>query len=218
MKTKVVIFDFDGTLSSSDGSCSWARVWKALDDIETDKKFYHMFASGEIDDATWLKLIEERFRELNLRKSLCSSLANEIKLIPGINETFNLLNQNNVKIYILSGGVRNLIEIALAPFEKHITRIEGYQFVFNGENFLKIEKANEPFDDKHKYVDQIKKENDVSGNEILFVGNGANDQTVYLTGARTLCINPDDADYTNKKYWNNYIKNCKNLTEIIKFL
>lgn len=99
METKVVIFDFDGTLSSSDGSCSWARVWKALDDIETDKKFYHMFASGEIDDATWLKLIEERFRELNLRKSLCSSLANEIKLIPGINETFNLLNQNNVKIY-----------------------------------------------------------------------------------------------------------------------
>ena len=91
-------------------------------------------------------------------------------------------------------------------------------FVFDGENFLKIEKANEPFDDKHKYVDQIKKENDVSGNEILFVGNGANDQTVYLTGARTLCINPDDADYTNKKYWNNYIKNCKNLTEIIKFL
>ena len=218
MKTKVVIFDFDGTLSSSDGSCSWARVWKALDDNETDNKLYNMFASGEIDDETWLKLIEKRFRELNLQKSLITALANEIKLISGIEETFKFLNENNVKIYVLSGGVQNLIELSLSSLKKYVSRIEGYQFVFNGELFSEIERTNEPFDDKHKYVEIIKKENNIHGNEILFIGNGANDQTVFLSGARTLCINPDDADFTNKKYWNNYIENCQNLTEIIKYL
>ena len=52
----------------------------------------------------------------------------------------------------------------------------------------------------------------------MFVGNGANDQTVYLSGARTLCINPDDADYKNSKYWNFYIEKCENLFEITEFL
>ena len=72
MKTKAVIFDFDGTLTrGGEGSCSWARVWKALDDEETDNKFYGMFARGEIDDPTWMRLIEERYKELSRCQKVC---------------------------------------------------------------------------------------------------------------------------------------------------
>lgn len=220
MKTKAIIFDFDGTLTinANNSTSSWGRVWRALDDIETDNKLYNMFSSGEIDDEMWIKLIEERYVELNLQESVCENLAQEICLIDGIENSFKFFNENGIKIYILSGGVRNIIENKLKNLKQFITRIEGYNFIFENRNFKQIERRKEPLDNKHKYVEQIKKENNLSGNEILFVGNGSNDQTVYLSKARTLCINPEDADYKNKKYWNNYIEKCNNLTEIIKYL
>ena len=73
-------------------------------------------------------------------------------------------------------------------------------------------------EDINYYINYLKEKHGIKGEEVLFVGNGANDQTVYLSGARTLCINPDDADYKNKKYWDFYMENCENLTEIIPFL
>lgn len=220
MKTKAIIFDFDGTLTlnENNSTSSWGRVWRALDDVETDNKLYNMFASGEIDDETWIRLIEERFVELNLQETVCENLANEITLISGIEDAFKFFNDNKIKIYIISGGVRNIIDFKLKNLRNLVTRIEGYNFIFNNKNFESIERKSEPLDNKHKYVEQIKKENNFSGDEILFVGNGSNDQTVYLSGARTLCINPEDADFKNKKYWTNYIEICNNLSEIIKFL
>ena len=47
MKTKIVIFDYDGTLTKSEkGTNTWFNMWKALDDLETDEKFYSMFKKG----------------------------------------------------------------------------------------------------------------------------------------------------------------------------
>lgn len=219
MKTKAVIFDFDGTLSrGNSGSNSWGRVWKALDDEETDNKFYQMFARGEIDDPTWNKLIEYRFKELKMPESLLDGLAEKIELMPGVERTFKHFYDNGVRVYVVSGGVKNLIEAKLAPFKKYITRIEGYQFKFKNGIFCGFEETKDCLDDKHKYVDVIRRENAIRADEILFVGNGSNDQTVYLSGARTLCINPDDADYKNSKYWNFYIENCGDLFEITQFL
>ena len=43
MKTKVVIFDFDGTLTISNSS-TWARIWNKVNDPETDYKLYKMYA------------------------------------------------------------------------------------------------------------------------------------------------------------------------------
>ena len=219
MKTKAVIFDFDGTLTrGGEGSCSWARVWKALGDEETDNKFYGMFARGEIDDPTWMRLIEERYKELKMPKSLLDGLAEKIELMPGLEKTLKHFYDNGVKVYVVSGGVKNLIDIKLEPFKKFITRIEGYQFNFKNGIFCGFKETKDCLDDKHKYVDVIKHENNIVGDDILFVGNGANDQTVYLSGARTLCINPDDANYKNSKYWNFYIEKCENLFEITEFL
>ncbi len=219
MKTKAVIFDFDGTLGvAGTGSSSWGRVWKALDDEETDIKFYNMYARGEIDDPTWMRLIEERFVELKLSKSVLDDLAKNIRLISGIEKTFEYFLKNDIKVYVISGGVKNLIEAKLLPFKKYITRIEGYQFNFKKGVFSSFEQTKDCLDDKHKYVEVIKRENNILGEEILFVGNGKNDQTVHLSGARTLCINPDDADYKNTKYWDFYIEKCNDLTQIFEFL
>ena len=174
MKTKAVIFDFDGTLTrGGEGSCSWARVWKSLDDEETDNKFYGMFARGEIDDPTWMRLIEERYKELKMPKSLLDGLAEKIELMPGLEKTLKHFYDNGVKVYVVSGGVKNLIDIKLEPFKKFITRIEGYQFNFKNGIFCGFKETKDCLDDKHKYVDVIKQENNIVGDDILFVGNGA---------------------------------------------
>ena len=219
MKTKVVVFDFDGTLSKrGDKINSWAKVWAALNDEETDYKYYKMFKNGEIDDEQWDKLVEKRFFELGLKEKMLDGIAEKIQLIPGLDDTFKILKNNHIKIYVLSGGVKNLIVTALKPYEELITNIEGRWFSFQNGNFAGFDDMDKRLDEKHNYINYLKEKHGIKGEEVLFVGNGANDQTVYLSGARTLCINPDDADYKNKKYWDFYIENCENLTEIIPFL
>lgn len=219
MKTKAVIFDFDGTLGvAGTGSSSWGRVWKALGDEATDERLYGMYARGEIDDPTWMRLIEERFVELRMPQSLIDDMATKICLISGVAKTFEHLYSKGIKIYVISAGVKNLIDKRLEQQKKYITRIEGYQFNFENGVFSGFEPTKDCLEDKHKYIETIKRENNILGDEILFVGNGKNDQTVYLSGARTLCINPDDADYKNTKYWDFYIEKCSDLTQIFEYL
>lgn len=52
----------------------------------------------------------------------------------------------------------------------------------------------------------------------MFVGNSDNDEDVYKTGVKTLCINPLEADYKNKVLWNNYIKKSNSLRDIMQFV
>ena len=60
-------------------------------------------------------------------------------------------------------------------------------------------------DDKQEFVKILLNRHNIEPQELLFVGNGENDETVYLSGARTLCLNPDGANYENKQIWNDTI-------------
>ena len=219
---KAIIFDFDGTLTKSKkGSNCWYEIWKYIDDLDYDNYLYDMYKRKEINEAEWFERIIKRYKEKGVKREYLTEIAKNIELIDGINETFNYLNQNNVKIFILSGGVRQIIEDTLTkknalPF---IQKIEAYDLIFdkNGKllDFKKPDLHNP--ENKQECVKLMMQQNELSANDILFVGNGANDETVYKSGVTTLCINPDDTDCTNKTIWHHAIENCNNLTEILKF-
>lgn len=219
MNTKAVIFDYDGTLTQcKNQTSSWSRVWELLDDIETDEKFYNMYSSGQIDLNQWLVLIKNRFIEKGLDYSVCKTLANQTKLLKNINSVFKKLHENNIKIYILSGGIKNIIELTLLSCKDYITSIEGYYFEFKQNKFVDVLQPQHDLESKNEFVNLVIKENNLNPSQVLFVGNGKNDETVYQTGARTLCINPDDADYKNKTKWHNTLIKCNDLKEILPFV
>ncbi len=213
---KIVVFDFDGTLTlTKKNSNSWYDIWEYLDAIEEDEILYNKYKSGEFDYKRWLIECINAYKKHNLTESTIKYLANKINLINDIKYVFKLLNKLNIKIYVLSQGVKNIINIVLADVLKYITDIEGVNFNFDIQGNL--ESADYKVEDKQEYIYEIIKNEKCKAEDILFIGNGKNDETIYKTGVETLCLNADDADYNNKKYWTNHIE-TDTLIEILKYV
>lgn len=219
---KAVVFDFDGTLTKNrKGSNCWFEIWKYIDDLEYDGVLFNKYKNKEIDSLQWLDLIFKRFKEKGVKREYLQNIAKSIEILPGTHETLKKLYENDVKIFILSGGVRQIIEEILKreKIDGFITAIETYDLFFNENGELVgYDRPNvHSLESKNEYIEVIKQRYNLSGNEILFVGNGSNDETVYLSGAKTLCINPDDTDMSNRKIWNFGIENCENLMQILEY-
>lgn len=219
---KAIVFDFDGTLTKNrKGSNCWYEIWKYIDDLDYDNFLYTKFKNKEIDDATWMKLIIKRYKEKDVQREYLHEISKKLELLPGSYETLEKLYKNGIKIFILSGGVKQIIEDVLKRenMGKFIASIEGYDLIFDSLGKLidyKSPSLHNP-ENKNEYIELIKKQYNLKNNEILFVGNASNDEKVYLSGVKTLCINPDDANFSNKIIWNNAIENCENLLEILPF-
>ena len=50
--------------------------------------------------------------------------------------------------------------------------------------------------------------------EIIFVGNGDNDEWAYKSGCKTICINPVNTDSKNRTIWHSEISSLESLAEI----
>ncbi len=219
---KAVIFDFDGTLTKSKkGSNCWYKIWEEINDLDYDAFLYNKFLNNQITTDEWYNLIMQRYKQKGVNQQMLETISTRIELLDGVHETLSLLYNNNIKIYVLSGGIKQIIQPVLVREDilKYITSVEAYTI-----NFDKIGKINgygkpkHNLESKNEYVEIIKNELKIDAKDILFVGNGKNDEDVYKSGAKTLCINPDDADITNKTFWTYGIQNCTNLKQILKFI
>ncbi len=219
---KAVIFDFDGTLTKGrKGSNCWHEIWKHIDDLDYDNFLFGQYLENKIDHKTWLKLIFERYKFKGVKRKDLSEIAEKISLISGARETLKQLNESNIKIFVLSGGVRQIIEDVLKKdnLQQYITLIETYDLIFDESGEL-VDYARPNMhnpESKNEFIELLKQKYNLKGEDILFVGNSKNDEKAYLSGVKTLCINPDGANTENKKIWNYVIENCENLKEILKF-
>ena len=147
------------------------------------------------------------------------AVARRIKTIKGIRKTFVELEKRGILIYIVSGSIRTIIKTVLKKNIQFIEMIKANEFQFDDNDYLcDIIETTYDFEGKARFVNEISSELHISPRDILFVGNSINDQFVSLSGASTLCINPQHTDYSNKTVWNNYIQTCEDLTEILKFV
>ena len=219
---KIIVFDFDSTLTKSKkGSNCWRRVWEFLGDVAKDDELYNMYANNEITNQQWFDLINVNFIEKGLKKQAMQTISNDLVLIDGAKETLETLYKNGIKIFILSGGVKQIIENTLKREDllKYVESVEAYDFKFDeNENFIRFVAPKHNLDDKSEYINLLLKSHKISGKDLLFVGNDTNDEDVYKSGAVTLCINPHHAKFQNKQIWNYAIEHCVNLTEILKFV
>ncbi len=220
-KTKAVIFDFDGTLTvGKSNKTTWERLWTSLDyDISECQKLHRQFDEKKITHAEWCKLTEDKFVERHLHKNTLIDISDNIKLIDGIEETFQYLQSLDIKIFIVSGSIMFIIQRVLREYLCYIEEIKANRFDFDENGFLtRIVGTQFDFEGKSKYIEKAAEELEISPQDILFVGNSINDRFAYYSGARTLCINPFLTDITNKVVWNDCLQTCRSLTEIKKYL
>ncbi len=214
---KIVVFDFDGTLVSPNFSkTTWERIWTELGYSVNDCDYYHrQFSNKQITHEQWCKITEDKFREAGLTKEIMKKIASEMVLIDGCKETLMELKSRDVLLYIVSGSIREIIKEVLGDMVNLFEDISANKFYFQKGKLSRIVGTEYDFEGKAEYVKQIVNENKINASEILFVGNSFNDTFVHLSGARTLCINPQNTNYTNSIYWHDYIREVNNLREIL---
>ena len=83
MKTKLAIFDFDGTLTKSakGGNC-WRYIWERINKPEVDDKLYMDFLNKRIDYFEWADLVTEEYRKSGVDKVMLKDISKKINRMP----------------------------------------------------------------------------------------------------------------------------------------
>lgn len=221
MKTKAIIFDFDGTLTKPHKfPNSWARLWHKIGCQEEDDILYGKFNNKEITYDEWLEECLKIFRRERVCKKDFQEISKDTSLVDFFDEYMHTLANNNVSVYVLSGGIGNVIECKLENYKKQIKEIICDKFKLDEHEIVcGYESIPQSLAKKSKVVYSILEKDKLSKDEVVFIGNGANDEEVYLTGVKTICVNPDcNAHPENKTFWKEYIKDCNDIRKTLNFI
>ena len=219
---KTIFFDFDGTLTRKSPNI-WKSIWKSCN-YDTSKEsyfteLYHRFINGNITHQEWCDLTCEKFIQANFSKRMLDNLADNIKTINGLDATLKTLKANGYCLHIISGNIKQVIEKVLGDKVQYFDTINANKMQFDKYGkVVYIEGTNYDFEGKARFIEEFKEKTNSSAKDLIFVGNGDNDEWAHLSGCKTICINPDNTDFSNKTKWHIYQPNVTNLTQILPFL
>ena len=219
---KAIIFDFDGTITYKSKNI-WDWIWTNLGFDLSEGSEYDLlekrYTSGEISYQKWCDITCDMFREKGLSKQIVKSATTETKVINGFAQTIKKLKEKGIKLYIVSGSVLECIENVLGENKDYFDFIAANHFVFDKSGLIsRIEATKYDYEGKAVFAKKVIKKLGIKPQDVCFVGNGDNDEWVYQTGCKTLCINPDGADFANKEKWSGCIEHTDNFEDILSFI
>ena len=218
---QAVVFDFDGTLTNTKLRTTWESLWEMLGyNVQECRDLHRQYDKGDFTHQEWCDKTAEKFIEKKLTRQQMLELAKKIKLIAGCRKTLQVLKERNIKLYIVSGSIKDIIESVLGNVHRYFTEIKANEFIFDTQTSIlnRIIGTKYDFEGKANYINYIANRLGIATSDILFVGNSNNDMWAYQSGANTLCINPTLTNYHNDTIWHNTIVECKNLLEILPFI
>jgi phosphoserine phosphatase/NAD-dependent SIR2 family protein deacetylase len=218
-ETKAVVFDFGGTLTLPKPPYNtWERMWLSAGyGIEEAADLHRRFSAGKIDHQTWCDLTRDRLRDRGFSRDDMERIADDIRPVPGLAETLEILNQRNIPTYIVSGSLRYIIVKLLGSAFSLVNGIKCNDIIFDKDGLVSEIRGHDfDFEGKAKYISTIVEERKCEPLEVLFIGNSLNDHWAIRSGARTLCVNPSHTDFTNGMVWSNYIREMTDLSQILK--
>lgn len=223
IKTKAIIFDFDGTLTIGRANNIWKMLYLELGyDIGEGSSYKNSFLNFKnkvYDYNQWVETNKQDFVSARLNKEIFHKVLKEVTLIDGIEATLKSLSEKGIKLFVLSGNIKYSIRHVLGDLAKYFTDISANDAIFDEDGFLSDLVATKyDFEGKADFIVKIREELGILPNEITFIGNGSNDVWAYKSGAKTICINPKDANENNPETWTHVLPVVKDLSEILKYI
>jgi HAD superfamily phosphoserine phosphatase-like hydrolase len=216
---KCVIFDFDGTLTVQKDRTTWEAIWEKLGyTVEDCARLHRDFTNGVIDHQEWCERTCEAFNRCGISERILATVAADIKLMPGVAECLELLQDKGIEMHILSGSIEQIIHHVLGALASKITHIQANSFKFAGKVLSYIQGTDFDFEGKAAYVANLMQLKGLAQTDILFVGNSSNDRWVSRSGVTTLCVNPHFTDGNDEKEWLYCIREMHDFREILKFV
>ena len=202
---KTVIFDFDGTLHLC--PTAWKTIWQKLGystyaDSEFTK-FFMAFMEGEVSYKEWCDLTAKAFRKKSLKREMVEKVAKNTTLLPNVEKVFKRLKENGYEIFILSGSIKEVIEIALGDATKCVSGIMASEFSYDKKGLFKgVQGTSYDYAGKARFVKEYIERTHSTPEDVTFVGDGDNDEWVHTSGCNTICINPKKyTDHENRTKW-----------------
>ncbi len=216
---KTIVFDFDGTLTKKSHEI-WYKMWKAIDALDVDYMLYKKYKNNEIDYIEWCIEIEKEYKKRGFNQELLFNLAEGIELMDNLEETLKILKEKGYNLYIISGGVDKVILNKLGDLTKYFEQIYACKFEFDDDGILKqIEPTKYDDEGKKLFIDEYCSSNNIDPSNIIFIGNGDNDEYVYLSGCKTICINPSkNTHHSNSDIWHEVILDTTNMLDILNLI
>ena len=217
---KAIVFDFDGTLTKKDQNI-WKMLWQKCGyDIGPKSLFVSLYLkhriNREISRQDWFDATCTAFKITKLHNDDLLKVSNQIELLSGSEKFIKTLHEKGYKLFIVSGCLKETIQHVLGDLAKYFTHIESNYCEFDKDGYLtKLIPTKYDYEGKADFIEKLKN-NGYDKKNIIFVGNGDNDEWVYKTGCTTICINPTLANYTNSTKWNKVYKDVNDITTLMQ--
>lgn len=218
---KVVVFDFDGTLTKTKNNySSWQLTWLHLGySLDDCGRFHRKYVNKELTHQEWCDITAEYFMKKGLTSDIIEEIAKQITLVDGTVETLKAIKDRGVKLYICSGAMDDIIDNVFKDDKSLFEDISCNRFNYDRQGKLKsITGTKYDFEGKAQYIEKVIKENEIEQEECLFVGNSDNDIWAHKSGAKTLVVNPHKITGMDRTEWKYYIEEMLDLHEILPFI
>lgn len=224
-KRKVVVFDFDGTLTLNDENplesllvlCGMPKIM-----VRKFRNSYHSRLKVTDRQKLLWGILSKFFHLSNIDMGILNAIGGSQTMIGGITEAITELKSRGYEIHLLSGGLKPIVMKALGKDAELFDKIVANEVEFSRDGILKNVKYH-GFDNagKARYIQSLEMEG-VDMEDIAFVGNGLNDIFVDThTNCSMIWLNPEeklkmvfDKEYVVKIYKDN----VKNLNDIVDYI
>lgn len=176
LEKTIILSDFDGTITTFDTNI---RLFDKYGDEKIVKPTREKYYSGELDLKALTKI---QFKHLDMsEREYLDYILTDIRLSPGFESFYSMLQKKGIPFKIVSGGFSNGIEAFMKKHGFEEIPIYSNELIFNGkdiqvkyydeEHFRDIIHSNSYIDCKVEIVNNYKKEYE----HIVFVGDGSTD-------------------------------------------
>ena len=208
-KTKLVVFDMEGTIFKSRVNFKLndrefvGGVWTLLCDILGDdasaanKKNYERFVNRhnphyEGRYPGYFNFVEDTIlihKKYGLTKTQFYDVINTVPYFGGVGETFSKLQEHGIRIALISGGLKALAERVVMDYGLD-SCFASAEYYWQGENLHRWNINPTDIDHKKTLVESLHRDLGIRRKQILFVGDGDNDKDIAEYCDAAIAFNP----------------------------
>lgn len=223
---KAVVLDFDGTMTTkrSDDRTTWERLWVAAgysvnDCADLVRKYVKDGIVTPEDHEAWCADTCRAFRARGLSRNHLRTVAGGIELVPGVVEVLRELHAKGVKLYVVSGSIREIIEEVFGTDYRLFEQVHANDFRFGLDGVIEaIHSTRFDFQGKAQFLRDLLAREALSPLEVIFIGNSHNDVWASKTGVRTLCVNPHFTDPNDKEQWTYVVREMSHFNQVLPYI
>ena len=218
---KLAVFDIDGTIVRSKNGSSIFRLLDSRKGLGKEAQELREKYKDNLDEA---RLLEWSIKSFELyqkhrvtQDDILELAISHLKPALGLKKMINYLHKNGIKIAVVSGSIKNAFDIFA---EANNIKID-YEFISNHYIFDKngrlVDKEihNYNFSGKVKAISEICKNEGISLDNVLFIGDGVNDKDALREVGLGIAFNTDDVEVIESA--NVHVKG-KSFSSILKLL